>query len=112
MTKIESMSKYLQPYTYQFHLLLTVNPCFREQPSHFDDIICTVSLPAFLCQPDGNSFPNLTNNWYSTHRVKQKMLKDTLQINNVNIIYNKPKTKTLFLFQAVNMFNSALKLDI
>lgn len=40
------------------------------------------------------------------------MLKDTLQINNVNIIYNKPKTKTLFLFQAVNMFNSALKLDI
>lgn len=39
------------------------------------------------------------------------MLKDTLQINNV-IIYNKPKTKTLFWFQAVNMFNSALKLDI
>lgn len=38
------------------------------------------------------------------------MLKDTLQIN-VNI-YNKPKTKTLFLFQAVSMFNSALKLDI
>lgn len=45
------------------------------------------------------------------HTVKQKMLKDTLQIN-VNIIYNKPKTKTLFLFQAVSMFNSALKLDI